>query len=105
MIDHVSRVQGYGEPVESDGRPFLRYRGTMIEISERGMQILDRQDLPLDDFAIVEITERMESKVEERVTELANSNVFGCGYAERANRPSIWLGGEVACFRFGTLCG
>lgn len=92
VIDHVSRVQGYGEPVECQGRPFLRYGGATVEISERGMQVRDHQDSPMS-FLRTEMTDRMDPSVEERVTERANANVFQCGYAPRANRPSTWLTG------------
>jgi hypothetical protein len=89
-IDHVSRVQGYGEPVECEGRPFLRYRGTLIEVSEQGMQVRDSADYELLDYPIIAIPDRMDSEVEQRVTEEANANVFGCGFAETANRRSPW---------------
>jgi len=89
-IDHVSRVQGYGEPVECEGRLFLRYRGTLIEVGEQGMQVRDSADYELPDYPIVAIPDRMEPEVAERVTEEANANVFGCGFAQPANRPSTW---------------
>lgn len=92
VIDHISRVQGYGEPIEREGRPFLKYGGATLEISERGMQVRDHQDSPMD-FPRTEITDRMDPEVEGLVTERANANVFQCGYAPRANRPSTWLTG------------
>jgi hypothetical protein len=89
-IDHVSRVQGYGEPVECEGRPFLRYRGTLIEVSDQGMQVRDSADYELSDYPIIAIPDRMDSEVQERVTERANANVFGCGFAQPTNRQSTW---------------
>ena len=89
-IDHVSRVQGYGEPVECEGRPFLRYRGTLIEVSEQGVKVRDSADYELSDYPIIAIPDRMDPEVEKRVTKEANANVFGCGFAKRANRPSSW---------------
>jgi hypothetical protein len=89
-IDHVSRVQGYGEPVECEGRIFLRYRGSLIAVGEQGMQVRDFADYELSDYSIVTISDRMDPEVEEQVTRAANANVFGCGYAKPANRPSTW---------------
>lgn len=91
VIDHVSRVQGYGKPVEREGRLMLRYGCSTLEIGDQGMQVLDHQDFPVDDFPAAETTDRMEPDVEERVTERANANVLESGYAHRANRPSTWL--------------
>jgi hypothetical protein len=89
-IDHVSRVQGYGEAVECEGRPLLRYRGTLIEASEQGTRVHDSADYELADYPIIGIPDRMDPESEERVTEAANANVFGCGFAQLANRPSTW---------------
>lgn len=93
VIDHVSRVQGYGVAIERDGRLFLRFGSATLEIGERGMQILDHQDLPVDGSPVVEIADRMPPDVEVRVAERANANVFRTGYAPLANRPSTWLAG------------
>jgi hypothetical protein len=90
-IDHLSRVQDYGEPVEVEGRTFLRYRGSDVEISEHGMQVRDHRDLRLEDRPTVTIEDRLPAEVEARVTERAATSVFGCGYAERARKPSNWL--------------
>jgi len=38
----------------------------------------------------IAIPDRMDPEIEERVTEEANANVFGCGFAQPANRPSTW---------------
>jgi hypothetical protein len=89
-IDHVGRVQGYGEAVEWEGRPLLRYRGTLIEVSEQGMRLYDSADYELSDHPVIAIPDRMDPEVEERVTEGANANVFGCGFAQPANGPSTW---------------
>lgn len=89
-IDHVSRVQGYGNAVECDGRPFLRYGGNLLELGEQGMSVRDSADYDLDDYPVITIADRMAPVVEARVTEEANANVFGCGFAEKAHRPSIW---------------
>lgn len=90
VIDHVSRVQGYGEPVECDGRIFLRYRATLLEIAAAGMQVRDLQDYRSDPYPTVEVTDRMDPGAEARVTELAATNVFGSGYTLPANKPSTW---------------
>lgn len=90
-VDHLSRIQGYGEPVDVEGRTFLRYRGIDVEISERGMQIRDHQDFRLEDRPTAIIEDRLPAEVEARVTERAATNVFGFGYAERARRPRTWL--------------
>jgi hypothetical protein len=89
-IDLVSRVQGYGEPVECEGRPFLRYRDTLVEVSEQGMQVRDSADYELSDYPIIAIPDRMGPEVEERVTAEVNANVFGFGFAKPVNRPSTW---------------
>ena len=89
-IDHVSRVQGYGHPVECEGRPFLRYGGNLLEIGEQGMRVRDSADYGSDDYQMITIPDRMAPVIEARVTEKANANVFGCGFAEKAHRPSIW---------------
>jgi hypothetical protein len=90
-VDHLSRIQGYGEPVAVEGRTFLRYRGIDVEISERGMQIRNHQDLRLRGHLPRTIEDRLPAEVESRVTERAATNVFSFGYAERARRPSTWL--------------
>lgn len=89
-IDHVSRVQGYGHPVECEGRPFLRYGGNLLEIGEHGMKVRDSADYTMEGYPVINIADRMAPEIEARVTEYANANVFGCGFAEKAHRPSIW---------------
>lgn len=89
-IDHVSRVQGYGLPVECEGRPFLLYSGNLLEIGEQGMSVRDSADYEVDKYPVINIADRMSPIVEARVTEEATANVFGCGFAEKAHRPSIW---------------
>lgn len=90
-VDHVSRVQGFGEPIEVEGRTFLRHRGTDIEISERGMQVRDHQDFRMEDCATVTIDDRLPAAVEGQVAKRAVANVFRCGYAGRARKSSTWL--------------
>ncbi|MEV6880298.1 hypothetical protein [Amycolatopsis sp. NPDC051128] len=89
-IDHVTRVQGYGEAVECEGRPFLRYRGTLIELGEQGMQVRETGDYEMPSYPTIAIPDRMESEVEERVTAAVEASVLGFGFARPANRPSIW---------------
>lgn len=89
-IDHVSRVQGYGNPVENEGRPFLSYNGNLLEIGEEGVSVRDSADYDLDSYPTITITERMAPEEEARVMEKANANVFGCGFAMKANRSSTW---------------
>ena len=93
VIDHVSRVQGYGEPIERDGRLLLRFGNATLEISDHGLQVFDHQDASLDGVPVVTTTDRMPPDVEGRVTERANANVFRSGFAPQANRPSSWLAG------------
>lgn len=90
-VDHVSRVQGFGEPREIEGRTFLRYRGTDIEISKRGMQVRDHQDFPLVSGSTLTIDDRLPAEIENQAAMRAAANVFGCGYAEQARKPSTWL--------------
>ncbi|RKN17269.1 hypothetical protein D7147_21795 [Micromonospora musae] len=89
-IDHVSRVQGYGQPVECEGRPFLHYRGTLIELSDRGMQIRESSDSELPNYPTSIIPDRLEPRIEQRVTQEISANIFGFGFARPANRANPW---------------
>ncbi|MEU5529489.1 hypothetical protein ABZ744_21395 [Micromonospora chersina] len=88
-IDHVTRVQGYGEAVEWDGRPLLRYCSTLIEVTNQGMRVYDLGDYELEERALTVISDRLEPDVEERVTAGARASVFGCGFAPPANSPDL----------------
>jgi hypothetical protein len=83
-VDHVTRVQGYGEPVEHEGRLFIHYKGVLIELSDKGMQVRDSNDLPVTDVTPCTINDRLPAAEEARVTEQASRHVFGCGYAPQA---------------------
>lgn len=93
VIDHVSRVQGYGQPIKRDGRLFLRFGRATLAIGERGMQVIDHQDLSLDGDGspVVGIGDRMPPDLERRVTEKADAYVFASSFAPRANLPPTCL--------------
>ena len=91
VVDHVTRVQGYGNAVLCEDRPFIAYRGTLVEISERGVQVRDHQDFPVSSFPSVEVTGRLSVEEAECVAAEVSRNVFACGYSQRALRPSTWL--------------
>jgi hypothetical protein len=54
------------------------------------MSVRDSADYDFDDYPAITIADRLAPVVEARVTEKANANVFGCGFAEKTHRPSIW---------------
>ena len=89
-IDHISRIQGYGDPVICEERPFLRYGGSLIELGNNGILVRDSTDHELTRYPRLDIRDRMEPEVENRVTERAGANVLRCGYAPLANRPGSW---------------
>jgi hypothetical protein len=89
-IDHVSRIQGYGDPVICEERPFLRYGSSLIEIGSKGVLGRDSVDYELTRYPRIEIPDRMEPEVENRVTERVGANVLRCGSAPLANHPASW---------------
>jgi hypothetical protein len=89
-IDHVSRVQGYGDPVLFEARPCLRYGGTLLDVNDHGMRVYDLTDCDTSKYPGVSIPDRMKPVIENRVTERAIANVFGGGHAPLANRPKSW---------------
>lgn len=89
-IDHVTRVQGFGEAVEFAGRTLLRYRDILLEWSDGGMQILEPFVYSVPVLPGVRLTARLPAVVEAEVSAGVRKNVFGCGYTWPANRPSSW---------------
>lgn len=89
-IDHVSRIQGYGDPVVGENRPFLRYGGSLIELGDTGVLVHDSEDYETATYPRIDIPDRMGLEVEDRVTERAGASVLRCAYAPVANRPNSW---------------
>jgi hypothetical protein len=94
-IDHVTRVQGYGVPVEFGGQLFMQYKGALIGLSRKGMQVRDNSDFPSADVKACTIDDRLPALEESRVTEEGGRHLFGCGYAPLAFRPKRRVAGEV----------
>jgi hypothetical protein len=90
IIDHVSRIQGYGEPVEFDKRPFLRYRGTLIELQEQGMNVRDFADFEAPTEPAAVIPDRIDRKLEDRIAKKIGDSRFECGFSRPGNYPSLW---------------
>ena len=91
VVDHVTRVQGYGEPVDHDGSVYVRYGASMVQVNERGMLVLESRDFPADQYPTAKMDDRMDVDTEERVTELVSDAAFGGGYTWPAFKPSTWL--------------
>lgn len=90
-IDHVVRVQGFGEAVTFDGRPFLRYRDILVEWSDTGLQVRDPAECTVPVLPKAELAARLKASAEDEVSTGVRDNVFGCGYTRQANPPSTWI--------------
>jgi len=89
VIDHVSRVQGYGEPAEHDGRAWLRYAGCAITIGETGTMIRDYQDFEIHEFGTPDIGDPLEAPTETHIARRAEDAVMECGYTEPARELPV----------------
>jgi hypothetical protein len=91
-IDHVSRVQGYGDAVLFEARPCLRYGGTLLDVSDHGMRVYDLTDCDTAKYPGVSIPDRMKPVIENRVTERAIAMCLAVGTRHLQIAPSH--GGE-----------
>lgn len=92
-IDHIVRKQGFGEAVDFDGRPFLRYRDILLEWSEGGLQVREPADYPVAPLPSATLPSRLPLDLQAKVLVGVSENVFGCGYTRPARAPSVWRHG------------
>lgn len=92
-IDHLARIQGFGEAVDLDGRPFLRYRDILLEWSERGLQVREPADYPVPPLRSATLSSSLPLDLQAQVLVDVNKNVFCCGYTRPARVPSTWRHG------------
>jgi hypothetical protein len=95
-IDHLVRVQGFGEAVMLDGRPFLRYRDILLEWAESGMQVREPAEVVYSNRPKANLMAQLAPEAESEVSARVCENVFGCGYTRPANRPTSWVQDTVA---------
>jgi hypothetical protein len=89
-IDHVTRVQGYGAMVLHEGRPFLHYKASLLEISDEGLQVRDLRDYDESDVQPCGAAcARLEPELEAAVLEQVNLGTFESGFTLEARRNFV----------------